>query len=249
MNDIHTWASNPNSLPSGAIGARLMVVAVSLAALTTTLGCGASDHGTTTSAPLPEKTNDSPMIVPLFVRDASGAAINPATVAAQTPLYESRAGKALLAPDRHQITWSEFSKPKGSAAAQCTDEGVSVSVNLTGLIANGVYTLEDLTFREPGFDPTLANLIGLGAAGTPDGGQNMFKASPTGEGGLTVTTAGGPLSVKGAIAACPLRDEFEWHVVALYHVDGESHGPVPGPDGTFAEQLGFIFRQTASPGM
>jgi hypothetical protein len=77
----------------------------------------------------------------------------------------------------------------------------------------------------------------------------MFKASPTGEGSLTVTTAAGPLSVKGAIATCPLRDEFEWHVVALYHMDGESHGPVLGPDGTFAEQLGFIFSRSASTGM
>jgi hypothetical protein len=247
MNDIRTWASRPNLPPPRAFGARLVVAAVSLAALTTAVGC-ASDH-TTTSAALPEKTNDAPMIVPLFVRGAAGAAINPATVAAQTPLYDSRAGKALLAPDGHQITWSEFSTPKGSAAAECTNEGVRVSVKLTGLIANGVYTLENLTFREPGFEPTLANLVGLGAAGTPDGAQNVFKASPTGDGSLTVTTAAGPLSVKGAIASCPLRDEFEWHVVALYHVDGESHGPVPGPDGTFAEQLGFIFSRSASPGM
>jgi hypothetical protein len=32
-------------------------------------------------------------------------------------------------------------------------------------------------------------------------------------------------------------------VVGAYHIDGQSHGPSLGPDGTEVEQFGFIFKR------
>jgi hypothetical protein len=49
--------------------------------------------------------------------------------------------------------------------------------------------------------------------------------------------------MQGSIGACALTDEFEWHVVGAYHIDGQSHGPSLGPDGTAVEQFGFIFKR------
>ena len=39
-----------------------------------------------------------------------------------------------------------------------------------------------------------------------------------------------------------LTDNFEWHLVGAYHIDGRVYGPDLGPDGTVAEQFGFIHR-------
>ena len=93
-----------------------------------------------------------------------------------------------------------------------------------------------------GFDPTFANLIGLGALGSNDGAHNAFRASASGEGEVSAITPPGPLSVFGSMGGCALIDEFEAHVVGAYHIDGQSHGPSLGPDGTAVEQLGSIFR-------
>lgn len=37
-------------------------------------------------------------------------------------------------------------------------------------------------------------------------------------------------------------EEFEWHLVGLYHIDSKTYGPVRGPEGTHAEQFAFIFK-------
>jgi len=78
--------------------------------------------------------------------------------------------------------------------------------------------------------------------GPPDGSRSVFPSSPKGKGQVVTTTPGGDLSMFGDIASCALAGEVEWHVVAAYHIDGETHGGDLGPDGSAVEQVAFIFR-------
>lgn len=182
--------------------------------------------------------NDAIIHVPLFIEDVNHQPVtDPSTL-----LYEVRAHNPVLAPDGHQLTLAEFNAVQGSATVKCTQQGTHVTLHLTNLIASGVYTFWNVVFKAPGFDPTFANVIGLGALGASTGAANSLKASPTGEGSLSAITPGGPLSTAGAIGACALTDEFEWHVVGAYHLDGHTHGGQLGPEGTAVEQFGFAFR-------
>ena len=177
--------------------------------------------------------------VPFFIQDVNGQP--PAS--SSTPLFEARQHNPILAPDGHQVTLAEFNAVSGYVSVQCLNDGTHVTVHLANLIPQGVYTIWNLVFKAPGFDPSFANLIGLGAIGASTGAQNVFRASASGEGVVSATTPAGPLSVFGEIGACAPVDLFEWHVVGVYHIDGQSHGSSTGPAGTAVEQFGFIFRQ------
>jgi hypothetical protein len=184
-------------------------------------------------------TNQDIVHVPFFIHDASGQApTDPAT-----QLYEARKGNPITAPDGHQVTLAEFNAVTGTATASCTAAGTKAELALHGLIPNAVYTGWNLVFKAPGFDPTFANLTGLGAAGSPDGSQNIFRSSAAGDATLSAITPAGSLSMMGSIMGCALTEEFEWHVVGAYHIDGQSHGPQMGPDGTAVEQFGFMFKR------
>lgn len=187
----------------------------------------------------PAASNDQVMIVPFFVETADKQMATEPTQA----LYSKIQHQPVLAPDGKQVTWGEFSAVEGRADAQCTDSGTQVTLTLTGLIPNGVYTIWNASFEAPGFDPTdaMLGIDGLGAAGKGDGSDNAFTASPTGTASITILSPGGDLSLFGNIGACSLVDDFEWHVVGAYHIDGETYGPLIGPDGTYVEQFGFAF--------
>ena len=160
-------------------------------------------------------------------------------------LYENRKHNPVLAPDGHQLTWAEFSAVRGDIMVECTDAGTYASLRLTGLIPNGVYTVWNVTVQEPGFDPAaeMFNINGIGAAGKGDGSDNVFTADAQGTTEISLTSPGGNLSMFGEIRHCALTEQFEWHVVGSYHLDGNTYGPDLGPDGTVAEQFGFIFRK------
>lgn len=200
------------------------------------------------AAPGPQPiVNSDPVVVPLFVQDESGASIDPATVDPITPLYEIRMANPVMGPDGAQLTWADFATVAGTATIECTAAGTSVALEMEGLIPNGLYTIWNVVLQSPGFDGTLdgllANLTGMGAAGGVEGLDNGFRASSAGRASLSFTTPGGALSTVGTIGNCATEDEFEWHLVGAYHIDDMSHGPMVGPDGTVAEQFGFIFRQ------
>jgi hypothetical protein len=200
-------------------------------------GCG----GDGTDEPLVAgpKTNQDIVHVPFFIYDASGQA--PADPA--MPLFEARRGNPIVAPDGHQVTLSEFNAVNGTATVSCTTSGTRAALELHGLIPNAVYTAWNLVFKDPGFDPTFANLTGLGALGSTDGTQNVLRSSGTGDATLSATTPAGPLSMMGSVASCAITEEFEWHVAGAYHIDGQAHGPQIGPDGSAVEQFGFMFKR------
>ena len=158
-------------------------------------------------------------------------------------LYEIRKDLPVLAPDGHHLTWGEFKKVTGTCEVECTEAGVKVTLKLNGLIPRGVYTIWNVVFDAPGMDPAqeMLGIDGVGAAGAGDGSDNSFVASADGRAEIAMTSPGGPLSMLGTIEDCPLTDNFEWHVVGTYHLDGKTYGPDLGPDGTVAEQFAFVF--------
>lgn len=190
----------------------------------------------------PSTSTDAIITVPFFALNAAGETPSDPT----DLVYEIRKQNPVIAPDGHQLTFAEFSSVRGRADIQCQTNAVEVELSLTGLIPNGVYTIWNVVFDDPGMDPTdpMLGLDGLGAAGKGDGSDNAFTASATGKATITVRSPGGNLSMvqNTPMGDCPLTENFEWHVVGAYHIDGKTHGSNLGPDGTAIEQFGFIFK-------
>lgn len=176
------------------------------------------------------------------VYDSDG---NPA-VASDTPLYSNSSGLCdhlfpLVAPDEHHITLAEWQRASGTAGIKCGRRGTHAVLQLSGLIPNGVYTVWVATFQFPGLTPDFANLIGLGALGAPDGSQNVFVASANGTAALSVFHPPGDFSIFGSTDC--LADEFEVVLWIPLHLDGQTHGGVPGDECELGFQGGFRFKQ------
>ncbi|MCI0626382.1 MAG: hypothetical protein L0387_32850, partial [Acidobacteria bacterium] len=187
------------------------------------------------------------------VRGPGGSVITPDTPI-DTPLWDSRFGLPALAPDGHQVTLGEWLQASARASAKCTSDGTHVTIHMSGLIPKGVYTFWLMIFDGP-FPAAsetkpfpFGNLVGVGALGPNDGSENGFQASASGEGQLSVMVPPGPLSDFGPpflnqiydLEGC-LLDEVGFHLVALYHFDGQSYGPVPGYEHGGAEQFAIRF--------
>jgi hypothetical protein len=187
----------------------------------------ARDHG---CDPLKVKT------IPIYnkVVDANGHA----AVADTTLLFDAVGNAPVKAPDGHQITLGEFNMASGQASVKCIQAGTHVVIHLEGLIPNGVYTIWTMTLKSPGYDGTFANVIGVGALGAPDGSQNAFTASAHGMASLSVTAPGGNLSAVGSVGNC-FNSEFEVLLSTAYHLDGLTHGGVPGDEATWVFQSAF----------
>lgn len=188
----------------------------------------------------PMATSDAMVNIPFFVETVDfNLPSDPSDL-----LFENRLHNPLLAPDGHQITWGEFSAVRGTINVECSPEGTQVNLRVTGLIPDGVYTIWNVSVKDPGFDPAaeMFNIVGIGASGKGDGSDNTFVAGPDGTAEITTISQGGDLSMFGELSDCPLSEQFEWHVVGTYHLDGRTYGPDLGPDGTVAEQFGFIFQ-------
>jgi hypothetical protein len=188
--------------------------------------------------------------VPFFLADDSCEPfrLDGTMPAPGTLLFDARGCEPVTAPDGRHLTWSDFSTPTGRIGVKCIEQGTHVVLHLRGLIPHGVYTAWNVAFHDPGFtaefDATLnpLNLSGVGPLGSMDGSRSAFTASASGHASISAITKAGRLGTFGEIGGCALTDEFEWHVVTLYHFDGRTHGSDLGPAGTMAEQSAFIFR-------
>lgn len=228
---------------NNCIAIQLLIIAVSIVIS----GCESSEADSP-MVDFPETTTDELVPLHFFVRTHDGEEIDPATIDPTICLITDLGRKTLIKPDGSRITWAEWSKVKGQLDVACTEDGTKITLRLTGLIPNGVYTVWNVTFKAPGFTgefdgPGLpSNVKAFGPVGINDGSESKFVASASGEGTITAITPPGALGTVGEIGACALIDELEWHVVGLYHSDGNTHGPERGPDGTHAEQFAFIFK-------
>jgi hypothetical protein len=181
------------------------------------------------------------MRLPNELRDRAGNAITD-TTPPDTPIFEFRQGNAIYAPgsgkNRRQLTLKEYQQVCGSIAVKCTvQQGTRTAMHFNGLIPGGVYTI---WLAKP--DPTdMSKTLGVGALGKIDGSENHFTADQNGEADIAAATPGGNLSTFGTIADCWLTDEPIVQVAGVYHIDGKTHGPVIGPDGTYAAQFAFVF--------
>lgn len=182
------------------------------------------------------------------IRDRSGNQITDSTPP-DTPIFEFRQGNAAYAPgsgkNRRQLTVKEFMQACGSIHVKCTiQQGTGTAMHLNGLIPGGVYSI---WLAKP--DPSdMTKTLGVGALGKIDGSENHFTADQNGEADLAAATPGGNLSTFGTIADCWLTDEPIVQVAGVYHIDGKTHGPVNGPDGTYAVQFAFVFARPPQGG-
>lgn len=131
----------------------------------------------------------------------------------------------------HQLRWGEFSAVEGRATVECVEGGTDVTFELRGLVPNELYSVWVIVFESPGFVDTrnlkvaTQNRVGVGSLGAPDGSENVFRARGS-TGSLEVFHPDGDLSVFGSVEDC-LLNEYEVHLVGLFHLDNETHGPLP----------------------
>jgi hypothetical protein len=175
---------------------------------------------------------------PNELRDIKGNPITD-TTPPDTPIFEYRKGNPVYAPGTstppRQLTLGEFQQACGSIAVKCITGGTHTAIQVTGLIPKGVYTI---WLAKP--DPTdMTKLVGVGALGNKDGSPNHFTADQNGEADISGIFAAGNLSDFGSISQCWPNDEPLVQVGGLYHIDGNTYGPVIGPDGTYAAQFAF----------
>lgn len=159
----------------------------------------------------------------------------------------------------HQLTWGEFRAVNGHVTMECSGDGTDVSLQAQGLVPNKLYTAWVVVFHEPGFDFTSREIfpfgssgtaaehfLGAGPLGSPDGGDNIFRTRGS-NGELSAHHPSGELPIPGpegsyTVDGC-LLDEFEVHIVGDYHLDGQTHGSIPGFPGEHVEHFGAAFKE------
>jgi hypothetical protein len=205
-------------------------------------GCEKSDPASDSSSNLGDAgakpITKNTLVLPFFVEGANQEWW--ANLSDNSNLYEKRTHAQILGPDGHPITWGEWNRVTGSAKVNCTGQGTRLNVSIDGLIANGIYSMWVMPFQPPGFDTAYTNVSGFGAAGAPDGSENVFKASSTGSARFHVSIPAGPLSSFGSVSGCIPSDEYEVHFVGIYHIDGKPGTTTPGPAGKYVEQFAFL---------
>lgn len=231
---MYTTTRKPSRL------ARTRLARVAVLSLTA-IAVGACDDSTTApDVPFMESTQAG-FAVPFFVQAAGGGA----PTAGGTRLHEIRVNAPVYGPNGQQVTLDEWNRAGGTVKVSCVAAGTRVTARWTGLIPGGVYTMWSVVLG-PGFDGTLEGLMGsmtgLGAMGSPDGSQNMFVPDANGEASVTLVQPATALSMMGGVGSCAL-EEYEFHVVASYHIDGMTWGGDLGPDGTAVEHAGAIFKR------
>lgn len=160
----------------------------------------------------------------------------------QDLVYENRKMNPVIAPDGHHLTLKEFDAVKGKLTMECTSIGTRISMDLKGLIPFATYTVWVVIFEEPGFTPDFAHRIAEGTPGANEGFRSSIIAGSDGKATYSDIMPEGEMSVFGSVTDC-LLDEYEVHVIGAYHLDGKTYGGEPGPEGTWVEQFGWMYRQ------
>jgi hypothetical protein len=194
-------------------------------------------------------SDSQPIIVAPFYVDAAGQPVGASTPDAMTILkVAGSANVPVMSPDGRAVTWGEFRAATGTATLSCEEHGTRVHVQLEHLIPNGVYTGQLVFFQAPGFKSQLFNaLSGVAPIGPADGSQSKLTADASGTATLDTLVPAGAVTVAipGKTQAVPscLLDAYEVHVVAAYHLDGQTCGATPCAPDKQAEQIGWMFYQ------
>jgi hypothetical protein len=175
----------------------------------------------------------------------------PEQLATNPTLFEDHSDDhfPVLKPDGvTQVTYNEFGTITGAASIlEVANAGTLVTVELSGLIPGGIYTIWNDYFAAPGFTPDFAHELGLGALGY-DGNNppanplefdaNRIVADGAGRGQVEVLQPPGPPSWFSTELGDSQGFEipeyaldppvFELDLVVAYHLDGNTWGPRPG---------------------
>jgi hypothetical protein len=167
---------------------------------------------------------------------------------AHTPAHEP-----VLAPPynidpslRHQITLDEFDSISGTGHIEKVAGGTRLTLEVTGLIPNGVYSIWSDFYVPPGLTPDFVNSIALGSFGATDGSENTFVAGADGTAHFEGIQPAGPMSMFGDAPPYVLDPPVsEYYAFLAYHINGQTYGGEPAPPGleqTFVVQgmAGFI---------
>lgn len=152
-----------------------------------------------------------------------------------TPLYGAlpEPDMPIIAPDGRHVTLAEWMTVDGTAHIERQPDGTEVSLELTGLIPDGVYTLWAAYFTDPPFNyetPNFPHNPGLGVLGGGDGSLSVLEVDEHGAATYVATHPAGPLSVRGGDAPLwALEEASDFVVLGIYHLDGQLHGALPGP--------------------
>jgi hypothetical protein len=133
---------------------------------------------------------------------------------------------------RQQLTLDDFDNVGGSGHIERVAGGTRLTLDMTGLIPNGVYTVWSDFYKAPGLTPDFANSIALGAFGATDGSQNVFTADADGTAHFEGIQPAGPMSIVGEAPAYVLDSPVsEYYAFLAYHINGQTYGPEPAPVG------------------
>ena len=143
----------------------------------------------------------------------------------------------VTAPDGHHMTLGEFNAIEGSVRVQCLRNGTQVNIRLTGLQPRGVYTV----WVPINVAPPPTSSTALGSVVGDEKFVNSFRANINGTAQITrIQPEGVGTNIPGYTPPCLLGDpdnRVEVHIV--YHLDGLTNGPMPGPPCTWVVEERF----------
>lgn len=157
------------------------------------------------------------------VRDCANLAVplDPAALDPAALLCRTGPGTPVVDTDGQQLTLGQWIMVNGRLSIKCVAEGTLYTAHLSNLTPRGVYTAWNFVFVNGAF-------VAGGPLGTGDGSQNGFRASAAGEGQLSLIVPEGTAFPNGTpMPAC--GDLSSVTIIAAYHMDGQTHGPGPGP--------------------
>jgi hypothetical protein len=133
---------------------------------------------------------------------------------------------------RQHLTLNDFDNIAGTGHIERVTGGTRLTLDVTGLIPNGLYSVWSDFYVAPGLTSDFANSIALGAFGATDGSQNTFTASATGTAHFEGIQLTGPMSMFGAAPSYVLDPPVsEYYAFLAYHINGQTYGPEPAPAG------------------
>ncbi|MGB5369349.1 MAG: carboxypeptidase-like regulatory domain-containing protein [Flavobacteriaceae bacterium] len=144
---------------------------------------------------------------------------------------------AILAPDGHHVTLSEFKQADGNLLVSCNGNTSTVAITLEGMIPNGTYTfwLAYLkTKKKVGESIDFANDF-VNFTNPPVGASN-------GTDNIAIADANGAINVTMEHASCILTDEVALVIPILYHINGKTFGGGHVPDAEEMVQMLVYFQ-------
>jgi hypothetical protein len=184
-----------------------------------------------------EEATTSLVTTLLEVVDASGN--TPSSPSALLFEGHTTAHEPVLAPpynvapsQRQHLTLNDFDNVGGTGRIERVAGGTRLTLDMTGLIPNGVYSVWSDFYVPPGLTPDFANSIALGAFGATNGSENTFVAGADGTAHFEGIQPAGPMSMVGAAPPYVLDPPVsEYYAFLAYHINGQTYGPEPAPAG------------------